>query len=114
MYHRQIDIIMTELAPIMRRYARLLKKAHHLDVLRYEDLKISIDPEYEPEISIQESQQYIYNALGVLGKDYLVMTEKAYRERWIDFPQTKEKKRVLIVQAPILHIVTFLYLGQVR
>ncbi|RIM04672.1 oligoendopeptidase F [Staphylococcus chromogenes] len=92
MYHRQIDIIMTELAPIMRRYARLLKKAHHLDVLRYEDLKISIDPEYEPEISIQESQEYIYNALGVLGKDYLAMTEKAYRERWIDFPQNKGKE----------------------
>ena len=92
MYHRQIDIVMTELAPIMRRYARLLKQVHHLDVMRYEDLKISIDPDYEPEISIQDSQQYIYKALGVLGEDYLAMTEKAYHNRWIDFPQNKGKE----------------------
>ncbi|PTJ72172.1 oligoendopeptidase F [Staphylococcus hyicus] len=92
MYHRQIDIIMSDLAPIMRRYARLLKKVHQLDSLKYEDLKISIDPDYEPQISIKDSEQYIYNALGVLGEDYLKMTQSAYNERWIDFPQNKGKE----------------------
>ncbi|UEX89212.1 oligoendopeptidase F [Staphylococcus ratti] len=92
MYHRQIDIIMTELAPIMRRYAKLLKEVNGLKELRYEDLKISLDAKYEPEISIAESQQYIYNALRILGQDYLNMTQKAYDERWIDFPQNKGKE----------------------
>lgn len=92
MYHRQIDIIMSDLAPIMRRYARLLKKVHQLDSLKYEDLKISIDPDYEPQISIKDSEQYIYNALGALGEDYLKMTQSAYNERWIDFPQNKGKE----------------------
>ncbi|NJH66225.1 oligoendopeptidase F [Staphylococcus agnetis] len=92
MYHRQIDIIMSDLAPIMRKYARLLKDAHQLDTMKYEDLKISIDPDYEPQISIQDSEQYIYNALSVLGEDYLKMTKKAYKERWIDFPQNKGKE----------------------
>lgn len=39
MYHRQIDIIMSDLAPIMRKYARLLKEVHQLDTMKYEDLK---------------------------------------------------------------------------
>ncbi|PTH58033.1 oligoendopeptidase F [Staphylococcus agnetis] len=92
MYHRQIDIIMSDLAPIMRKYARLLKEVHQLDTMKYEDLKISIDPDYEPQISIQDSEQYIYNALSVLGEDYLKMTKKAYKEHWIDFPQNKGKE----------------------
>ncbi|MBI5975437.1 oligoendopeptidase F [Staphylococcus canis] len=91
MYHRQIDVIMSDLAPIMRRYAKVIQRTNHLDEMRFEDLKISVDPTYEPQISIEESKSYIYGALGVLGQDYLDMVQKAYDERWIDFPQNKGK-----------------------
>ncbi|MCP6711619.1 hypothetical protein NL489_30160, partial [Klebsiella pneumoniae] len=67
MYDRQIDVIMSELAPVMQRYAKLLQKVHGFDHMKFEDLKVSIDPSYDPEISIEDSKNYIYNALGILG-----------------------------------------------
>jgi oligoendopeptidase F len=91
MYDRQIDVIMSELAPIMQKYAKLLKRVHGLEVMRFEDLKISIDPSYEPDISIEDSKEYIYGALGILGEDYLKMVETAYQDKWIDFAQNKGK-----------------------
>lgn len=91
MYDRQIDVIMSELAPIMQKYAKLLKRVHGLEVMRFEDLKISIDPSYEPDISIEDSKEYIYGALGILGDDYLKMVETAYKDKWIDFAQNKGK-----------------------
>ncbi|MDW4208079.1 oligoendopeptidase F [Staphylococcus saprophyticus] len=91
MFDRQIDVIMSDLAPIMQKYAKLIKHVHGLDVMGFEDLKVSIDPNYEPEISIEDSKQYIYGALDVLGQDYLKMVEAAYEERWIDFAQNKGK-----------------------
>ncbi|OIJ29428.1 oligoendopeptidase F [Staphylococcus sp. LCT-H4] len=92
MFDRQIDIIMSDLAPIMQKYAKLIQRVHGLDVMNFEDLKVSIDPGYEPEISINESKEYIYGALNVLGKDYIQMVEKAYTDRWIDFAQNKGKE----------------------
>ncbi|WP_436853818.1 oligoendopeptidase F [Staphylococcus caeli] len=91
MFNRQIDVIMSDLAPIMQKYAKLLKRVHGLEVMGFEDLKVSIDPEYEPEISIEESKKYIFGALNVLGDDYLEMVESAYNDRWIDFAQNKGK-----------------------
>lgn len=91
MFNRQIDVIMSDLAPIMQKYAKLIKRVHGLEVMGFEDLKVSIDPDYEPEISIEESKQYIYGALEVLGEDYLKMVESAYNDRWIDFAQNKGK-----------------------
>ncbi|MDW3986747.1 oligoendopeptidase F [Staphylococcus saprophyticus] len=91
MFDRQIDVIMSDLAPIMQKYAKLIKRVHGLDVMGFEDLKVSIDPNYEPEISIEDSKQYINGALDVLGQDYLKMVEAAYEERWIDFAQNKGK-----------------------
>lgn len=91
MFDRQIDVIMSDLAPIMQKYAKLIKRVHGLEVMHFEDLKVSIDPDYEPDISIEDSKEYIYGALNVLGKDYLKMVETAYEDRWIDFAQNKGK-----------------------
>lgn len=91
MYDRQIDVIMSDLAPVMQKYAKLLQRIHGLDKMRFEDLKVSVDPSYEPEISIEDSKQYIHGALNVLGEDYIQMVEQAYSDRWIDFAQNKGK-----------------------
>jgi len=91
MFDRQIDVIISDLAPIMQKYAKLIKRVHGLEVMHFEDLKVSIDPDYEPDISIEDSKEYIYGALNVLGKDYLKMVETAYQDRWIDFAQNKGK-----------------------
>lgn len=91
LYNRQIDLITEKLAPHMRKYARLLKKIHKLDEMTFADLKIAVDPEYDPNVTIEESKKYIEGALAILGDDYLEMVKKAYDERWIDFAQNKGK-----------------------
>ena len=91
MFDRQIDVIMSDLAPVMQKYAKIIQRVHNLDKMRFEDLKISIDPNFEPEISIEKSKKYIYGALNVLGDDYVKMLESAYDYRWIDFAQNKGK-----------------------
>ena len=87
MYDRQIDVIMEKLAPHMRKYARLLKEAHGLDKMTYADLKITLDPDYDPHVTIEESKKYILDGLKIMGPEYVKMLETAYDERWIDFAQ---------------------------
>lgn len=87
MYDRQIDIITERLAPHMRRYARLLGKKHGLDRVTFADLQVSIDPEYDPKVTIEQSNRYVREALSILGEDYAAMVDRAYRERWVDFAQ---------------------------
>lgn len=91
MYDRQIDVITERLAPHMRRYARLLGKLHKLDRMTFADLKVPVDPEYDPRVSIQESHRYVREGLSVLGPDYGEMIDRAYRERWIDFAKNDGK-----------------------
>ena len=91
LYDRQIDLITEKLAPHMRRYARLLKKIHKLDRMTFADLKIAVDPEYDPKVTIEESRAYIEKGLAVLGEDYVAMIQAAYRDRWIDFAQNQGK-----------------------
>lgn len=85
LYDRQIDVIMKDLAPIMRRYAKLLKKMHNLDEIRYEDLKIELDGEFSKSISVEEAKSMIKDGLSILGDEYTEMVDRAFNERWIDF-----------------------------
>ncbi|MDE6365208.1 MAG: oligoendopeptidase F [Lachnospiraceae bacterium] len=91
LYDRQIDLITEKLAPHMRRYARLLKKIHKLDHMTFADLKIAVDPEYDPKVTIGESREYIEKGLSVLGEEYVAMIQEAYHDRWIDFAQNQGK-----------------------
>ena len=100
LYDRQIDTITEQLAPHMRRYAKLLKKEHGLEQMKYEDLKIPLDPDSEPEISVEESRKYILDALGIMGEDYTDMINRAFDERWIDFVQNKGKSTGAFCSSP--------------
>ena len=91
MYHRQIDLIMEKLSCHMRRFARLLKKIHNLDRMTFADLKIAVDPEYDPKVTIEESKGYIEKGLSILGDDYVEMIREAYRDRWVDFAKNQGK-----------------------
>lgn len=91
LYHRQIDGIMEKLAPHMRKYARLLKKIHKLDRMTFADLKIAVDPEFDPKVTIEESKAYIEKGLSILGEDYVEMVREAYRDRWVDFAKNQGK-----------------------
>lgn len=88
---RQIDLIMNRLAPAMRRYATLIKQIHGLDQMTYADLKIAVDPGFEPSVTIEESKALLREGLSVLGDEYLDIVNRALDERWIDFPQNQGK-----------------------
>lgn len=91
LYDRQIDLITEKLAPHMRKYARVLKRVHKLDKMTYADLKIAVDPEYDPKVTIEDSKNYIINGLSVLGDEYVEMIKTAYEERWVDFAKNQGK-----------------------
>ncbi len=91
MYDRQVDVITEKLAPHMRRYARLLKKIYGLDEMTFADLKLSVDPGYDPRVTIEESKEYIKKGLAILGDDYASMIDEAYRDRWVDFARNQGK-----------------------
>jgi oligoendopeptidase F len=88
---RQIDQIMNRLAPAMRRYATLLKEVHGLDKMTYADLKIAVDPTFEPKVTIEESKASLIEGLSILGSEYNQIVNRAFDERWIDFPQNQGK-----------------------
>jgi oligoendopeptidase F len=100
MYNRQIDVIMEELAPHMRKYAKLLQNIYDLDEMTFADLKIPIDPSYEPSVTVEESKKYMNDALSVMGEDYLDMVNRAYSERWIDFAQNEGKSTGAFCASP--------------
>jgi len=100
LYNRQIDIIMEKLAPHMRKYAKLLQRIHKLDEMTFADLKLAVDPDYEPNISVEESKKYTKEALSILGEDYLKVIERSYDERWIDFVQNKGKSTGAFCSSP--------------
>lgn len=92
MYDRQIDLITEKLAPAMRKYARLVGKMNKLDRVTFADLKLPLDAEFDPRVTIGESREYVRSALSVLGQDYADMVDKAYDKRWIDFARNVGKE----------------------
>ncbi|MFC4354015.1 oligoendopeptidase F [Chryseomicrobium palamuruense] len=103
LYDRQIDLIMNELAPHMRKYAKLLQRAHGLDKMTFADLKISLDPSYEPKVTIEESRKYMQDALGIMGDDYIDMVNRSFDERWTDFANNKGKSTGAFCSSPYGH-----------
>ena len=92
MYDRQIDLITEKLAPAMRKYARLVGKMNKLDRVTFADLKLPLDAEFDPRVTIGESREYVRSALSVLGQDNADMVDEAYDKRWIDFARNVGKE----------------------
>ena len=92
MYDRQIDLITEKLAPAMRKYARLVGKMNKLDRVTFADLKLPLDAEFDPRVTIGESREYVRSALSVLGQDDADMVDEAYDKRWIDFARNVGKE----------------------
>ena len=100
LYNRQIDLITKELAPHMRRYAKLVQKAHGLEKMTFADLKIALDPSYDPKVTIDGAKDYIKKSLAVMGDDYNQMIEQAFNERWIDLAPNKGKSTGAFCSSP--------------
>jgi oligoendopeptidase F len=100
MYHNQLDVSQKELAPHMRRYAKLLKEKLGLDELRYADLKAPLDPEYNPSTTYQEAKAIILEALQVMGPEYSEIIQKGLNERWIDLADNFGKQTGAFCSSP--------------
>ncbi|PRO66065.1 oligoendopeptidase F [Alkalicoccus urumqiensis] len=92
LYHRQLDTIFTELAPHMRRFARLKKEVLGLEAMTFADLKAPLDPDYAPKMSFEEASRTIVEALRPLGPDYGALMERAVSERWVDYADNAGKR----------------------
>ena len=84
LYTNVLQIIQAELAPHMRRYARLRRRALGLDKLLYCDIKAPLDAEFEPHVSYEDACALILESLAGMGPEYLQFVRTAMEQRWVD------------------------------
>lgn len=100
MYENQLNIIQEELAPHMRKLAKLKEKEYRLDKIRFCDLKAPLDPTYDPETTFSEAKEMIIEALSVLGSDYRAIMEQAFEDGWIDYADNIGKQSGAFCASP--------------
>ena len=84
LYTDILQIIRTELAPHMRRYARLRRRVLGLGPLLYCDLKAPLDAEFEPRIRYEDACETILGSMEVMGPEYVEFARTALTRRWVD------------------------------
>ena len=84
LYTNVLDIVQAELAPHMRRYARLRRRVLDLDRMLYCDIKAPLDPGYAPAMTFEATGALLEEALAPLGAAYVALVRNAFRQRWID------------------------------
>jgi oligoendopeptidase F len=100
MYQNQLSVIQEELAPHMRRYAKLKKEKLGLDEMRYCDLKAPLDPAFNPKTTYEEAKTVILDALKVMGPEYTEIMEKGLNERWVDLADNVGKATGAFCSSP--------------
>ena len=100
MYENQLDIIQSELAPHMRKLAKLKEQKLNLDKITYADLKAPLDPNFKPETTFEEAKDMILQALSVLGTEYMEIMEDAFEKRWIDYANNTGKQSGAFCASP--------------
>ena len=83
---------MKDFAPVMRKFITHVKEENGLDQMYYADLKIDLDSDYSPTVTIDESKELVKEALAPLGEDYVALILRSYPERWVDFSQNIGKR----------------------
>lgn len=100
MYYNQLDVIQKELAPHMRKLAKIKQQDYNLDKIHFRDLKAPIDPEFNPTTTFEEAKTMILESLQILGTDYNAIMEKAFNERWIDYADNVGKQTGAFCASP--------------
>ncbi len=83
-YHNIHDVILTELAPHMRKYAQLRKRVLGLEKMLYCDIEAPLDPSFNPETTYEEACELLLASLKVLGPEYAQIMEDGLSNRWVD------------------------------
>ena len=83
--HNILDIIQAELAPHMRRNARLRRRVLGLDKLLYCDIKAPLDPDFNPRMGYEEGCALILESLAPVGAEYVDYARQVVQQRWVDW-----------------------------
>ncbi|MCU9613580.1 oligoendopeptidase F [Caldibacillus lycopersici] len=100
MYNNQLDIIKNELAPHMRKFARLKKEILGLDKLLFCDLKAPLDSEFNPSTTYEEASEILLDALSIMGEEYTEIIKKGLTERWVDLADNVGKSTGAFCSSP--------------
>jgi oligoendopeptidase F len=100
MYHNQLDTILTELAPHMRRFAKLKQRVLGLEKMYFSDLKAPLDPEFNPKITFEEASDLILESLQIMGPEYIEIMELGLRNRWVDLADNIGKSSGAFCSSP--------------
>ena len=100
MYNNQLDVIYNELAPHMRKYAKLKQKQLGLEEMRFCDLQVSVDPDFNPKTTYEEASEYILEALQILGPEYSEIMKRGLTERWVDYADNVGKSTGAFCSSP--------------
>lgn len=100
MYNNQLDVIQKELAPHMRRFAKLKKRVLGLDKFMFCDLKAPLDPDFNPTTTYEDASKVILESLQVMGPEYVEIMEKGLKDRWVDLAENVGKSTGAFCASP--------------
>ena len=85
MFDRQIDLIMSEFAPVAQKYLKHVAKVNGLEKMTFADWKLDLDNELNPEVSIDDAYDLVMKSVEPLGQEYCQEVARYKEERWVDF-----------------------------
>ena len=85
MFDRQIDLIMSEFAPVAQKYLKHVAKVNGLEKMTFADWKLDLDSELNPEVSIDDAYALVMKSVEPLGQEYCQEVARYKEERWVDF-----------------------------
>lgn len=91
MFDRQIDLIMTEFAPVAQRYLKHVAKVNGLEKMTFADWKLDLDGELNPDVSIDDAYDLVMKSVEPLGQEYSQEVVRYQSERWVDFAANENK-----------------------
>ncbi len=100
LYNNILDVIQRDLAPHMRRLARLRQRVLGLDKMLHCDLKAPLDPAFQPKTTFEQASDTILGALSVLGDEYTDIIRKGLTSRWVDLADNIGKSTGAFCSSP--------------
>ncbi len=91
MFDRQIDLIMSDFAPIAQNYLKHVAKINKLDKMTFADWKLDLDNRLNPEVTIDQAYELVMKSLKPLGEVYTKEVKSYQTERWVDFAANQGK-----------------------
>ncbi len=90
-YHNLINSVNKAL-PDMHEYMRVKKKELNVKEMHMYDVYVPTVKEAELKLEYDDAYKLVVEGLGILGKDYQALLNKAYEERWLSVYETKGKR----------------------